>query len=43
MKKTQQLQTALLRRFVRQGRQAVFSQLVSRHSRLVYSTCLRDT
>lgn len=33
---------ALLRRFVRGGRQAAFSQLVSRYSRLVYSTCLRD-
>lgn len=35
--------TALLHRFVRQERQAAFSQLVARHSRLVYSTCLRDT
>ena len=34
---------ALLRRFVRQGRQAAFSQLVACYSRLVYSTCLRDT
>lgn len=34
---------ALLRRFVREGRQAAFSQLVARYSRLVYSTCLRDT
>ena len=33
----------LLRRFVREGRQAAFSQLVARYSRLVYSTCLRDT
>jgi len=35
--------TALLRRFVRQGRQAAFAELVARHSGLVYSTCLRDT
>ena len=34
--------TALLRRFTRQGRQAAFSELVSRYSGLVYSTCLRD-
>jgi len=34
---------ALLRRFVRGGRQAAFSQLVARYSGLVYSTCLRDT
>ncbi len=33
---------ALLRRFVRQGRQAAFSELVARYSGLVYSTCLRD-
>ena len=33
---------ALLRRFARQGRQAAFSELVSRYSGLVYSTCLRD-
>ena len=34
--------TALLRRFVRRGRQAAFAELVARYSGLVYSTCLRD-
>lgn len=32
----------LLRRFVREGKQAAFAELVTRYSGLVYSTCLRD-
>ena len=41
-KKSAASDAALLRRFARQGRQAAFSELVSRYSGLVYSTCLRD-
>src|SRR5580700_1389041 len=33
----------LLRRYVEEGAESVFGQLVDRHKRLVYWTCFRDT